>query len=78
MLGGMGAQMEMVVLGWFVLNLTNSPFLVGLVGSSRLAANILALFAGVVTDKLPRHLLLAGVGFTMSSLAFLLLIFSLD
>ena len=70
----MGAQMEMVVLGWFVLNLTNSPFLVGLVGSSRLAANILALFAGVVADKLPRHFLLAAVGFTMSLLGFLLLI----
>lgn len=66
--------MEMVVLGWFVLNLTNSPFLVGLVGSSRLAANILAIFAGVVVDKFPRHLLLSAVGFTMFSLAFLLLI----
>jgi predicted MFS family arabinose efflux permease len=74
MLGGMGAQMEMVVMAWFVLNLTNSPFLVGLAGSARLAANILALFAGAIADRLPRHLLLAGVGFAMGSLACVLLI----
>ncbi len=48
MLGGMGAQMESVVMAWFVLTLTNSPFLVGLASSARLAANALALFAGAL------------------------------
>ena len=35
-LAGSGQQMETVVLGWFVLQLTNSPFLVGLVTTARL------------------------------------------
>ena len=74
MLGGMGAQMETMVLGWFVLNLTDSPFLVGLVGTARLGANILALYAGVVADRFPRHFLLALVGFTMSSTSLVMII----
>jgi len=74
MMGGMGAQMETVVAAWFVLTLTDSPFLVGLAGSARLAANILALFAGAIADRLPRHLLLAAVGFIMSSLGLLMLV----
>ena len=74
MLGGMGAQMETMVLGWFVLNLTDSPFLVGLVGTSRLGANILALYAGVVADRFPRHFLLALVGFAMSSTSLIMLV----
>ncbi|MFP6566976.1 MAG: MFS transporter [Dehalococcoidia bacterium] len=73
MLGGMGAQMETLVMAWFVLTLTDSPFLVGLAGSARMAANILALFAGAIADRMPRHLLLSGVGFVMGSLAIILL-----
>jgi predicted MFS family arabinose efflux permease len=73
MLGGMGAQMETVVLAWFVLNLTDSPFMVGLAGSARMAANILALFAGAIADRVPRHWLLAAVEFTMSALGLLML-----
>lgn len=74
MLGGMGAQMETVVMAWFVLTLTDSPFLVGLAGSTRMAANVLALFAGAMVDRLPRHLLLSAVGFSMGALAFLVLV----
>ena len=73
MLGGMGAQMETLVMAWFVLTLTDSPFLVGLAGSARMAANILALFAGAIADRMPRHLLLSGGGFVMGSLAIILL-----
>ena len=65
--------METLVMAWFVLTLTDSPFLVGLAGSARMAANILALFAGAIADRMPRHLLLSGVGFVMGSLAIILL-----
>ena len=65
---GMGTQMESVVLGWFVLTLTDSPFLVGLVGSARMALNFMALFAGAVADRVPRQRLLAAVEFTMATL----------
>ena len=78
MLGGMGAQMETMVVAWFVLTLTNSPFLVGLAGSARMAANILALFAGAIADRLPRHLLLAASGFVTSLLALIILILLLS
>ena len=73
MLGGMGGQMETVVLAWFVLNLTDSPFLVGVAGSARMAANILALFAGAIADRVPRHLVLAAVEFTLAALGLLML-----
>ncbi|HBJ29885.1 MAG TPA: MFS transporter, partial [Dehalococcoidia bacterium] len=42
----MGSQMETIVVVWYVLNLTDSPFLVGLTATARLGFNFLALFAG--------------------------------
>lgn len=73
-LGGMGAQMETVVMGWYLLTLTNSPFLVGLMGAARLGANILALFAGAITDRIARHLILAASQFVMCVFAVLILV----
>ena len=73
MLGGMGQQMETILLAWYVLTITDSPFLVGLVGASRLAANLMALYAGAVVDKLPRHLILAVVGLAWTSTAIIML-----
>ena len=75
---GMGNQMEQVVLGWYVLTLTDSPFMVGLVGSARMALNFLALFTGAIADRVPRQRLLAGVEFAMALLGtgMLLLIIS--
>ncbi len=43
-----------------------------------MAANILALFAGAVADRLPRHLLLAASGFVTSLLALIILILLLS
>ena len=75
---GMGTQMEAVVLAWFVLTLTDSPFLVGAISAARMALNILALLAGAVADRMPRHRLLATVEFLMTvfGIAMLLLIMS--
>lgn len=53
--------MEVIVLAWFVLQLTNSPFLVGLITSARMAATILGAFSGALADRLPRRLVLMGV-----------------
>ena len=69
----MGTQMEAAVLGWFVLTLTDSPFLVGLIAAARMALNFLALFAGAIADRLPRHLLLAAVEFVMGCLGIIML-----
>ena len=65
----MGTQMEGVVLGWFILTLTDSPFLVGAISAARMALNIMALFAGAVADRVPRHRILAAVEFAMAGFA---------
>ena len=67
-LAGTGMQMESLALGWLVLTLTNSPFLVGLIASARMALNFLAKFSGAVADRMPRQRLLAAVMFGMSLL----------
>ena len=64
----------MVVLGWYVLILTGSPFLVGLITATRMGLNFLALFAGALVDRLPRHRLLAAVEFIMASLGLLMVV----
>ena len=69
----MGTQMEAVVLAWFVLTLTDSPFLVGLIAAARMALNFLALFAGAVADRVRRQRLLAAVEFAMTVLALAIL-----
>jgi MFS family permease len=57
-LAGSGQQMEVIVLAWFVLQLTNSPFLVGLITSALLGGTILGAFSGALADRLPRRLVL--------------------
>ena len=70
----MGTQMEAVVLGWFILTLTDSPFLVGLISAARMGMNIMALFAGAVADSVPRHHLFGIVEFLMTAFAVLMLV----
>ena len=65
----MGTQLEMVVIGWFVLTLTDSPFLVGAISAARMSLNILALFAGAVADRVPKQRVLATVEFLMAAFA---------
>lgn len=69
----MGAQMETVVLVWYVLNLTDSPVLVGLTSTARLGFNFLALFAGATADRVSRKKLLVIVQFLLAALAILML-----
>lgn len=72
-LAGMGSQMEAVVLGWYVLTLTDSPFLVGLVAAARMGLNFLALFAGAIADRVSRQMLLTSVEFVMACLGLVML-----
>ncbi len=48
--GATAVSMEMVVVGWLVLELTDSPFLVGLVAACRFAGMGLAPFFGALAD----------------------------
>ena len=65
--------MEMVVVVWYVLNLTDSPFLVGLTAAARLGFNFLALFAGATADIVPRRTLMIIVQAVLASLAIVML-----
>ena len=66
--------MEAVVLAWFILTLTDSPFLVGLIAAARMALNVLALVAGAYVDRLPRTPLLAAVDFILGCLGMTMLL----
>ena len=63
-----GNQMEALVLSWYILEVTGSPFLVGLIASARMGMNFLALFSGAIADRLPRHRLLATVELVLTVL----------
>ena len=78
MMGAMGNQTEALVLGWFVLTLTDSPLYVGLITAARLFMNPLALFAGAIADRVPRNLLLATVEFIVAGTGLLMLILILS
>ena len=66
--------METVVVVWYVLNLTDSPFLVGLTATARVGFNFLALFAGATADIVPRRTLMIIVQAVLASLAVLMLV----
>ena len=72
-ISGTSSQMESVVLGWFVLELSDSPLLVGLIASARMALNWMALFSGAVADRVARQRLLAVVEFAQTALALVML-----
>ena len=68
--------MELIVLGWIILEVTNSPFLVGTIGFFRMAAMpILGLPAGIMADRLNRKLIIVlteGINAGFSIVLFIL------
>ena len=73
-----GNQMEALVLAWYILEVTGSPFLVGLIASARMGVNFLALFSGAIADRLPRHRLLAVVELILTGLGISVLLLMLS
>ncbi len=68
-----GSWMQNVAQGWLVLQLTNSPFLLGLVGfAQQIPALIFSLPAGVLADRTARRRLLLFTQSTMMLLALIL------
>ena len=68
-----GRWLDFLVLGWLVLELTGSPFMVGLAAFCRFAPMIvLGLFAGLLIDRLPRGRVLVGVQCVNLAVALLL------
>jgi len=70
-----GRWMETVVGAWLVLELTDSPFLVGLLGTCRFAAMLLGPICGAAADRFDRRriLLLVQAVYALGSLAIMLL-----
>ena len=65
-----GMMGEVVVLGWLTLELTNSPFMVGVaMGTRMLPLFFVGVLAGAVADRFPRHrlLMLTGFGQTLTA-----------
>jgi len=53
-----GLWMEVLVLGWLALKLTNAPWKVALIGFVRAMPLLLGAFTSVITDRFPRRNLL--------------------
>ena len=69
-LNSIGMMGENVVLGWLTLELTNSPFLVGVAMAMRsISLFFVGVPAGVLADRFPRHRLLwvTGTGQAMAA-----------
>ncbi len=69
-------QMEFLVLAWFILQETDSPFLLGLYAALRFTGTLFSPLYGIVVDRYRRERLLRAVrfGFTASGLVILLLV----
>jgi MFS transporter, DHA1 family, staphyloferrin A biosynthesis exporter len=79
LLNAVGMMGENVVLGWFTLELTNSPFMVGLaLGMRMLPLFFVGVPAGALADRFPRHrlLMLTGGGQAVTAAALGILILS--
>ena len=71
-LNAVGTMGELVVLGWLALELTSSPFLVGVaLGMRALPLFFVGAPAGVLADRFPRHrlLMLTGAGQAVTAAA---------
>ena len=65
-------SIEMVSIGWLVLEMTNSPFMVGVASASRMAPFFFTgMLAGAVADRVDRRLLLRFISLGISGTALL-------
>jgi MFS family permease len=64
--------METLILGWYILVATDSPFLVGLLGALRFSGTLTAPVVGVIADRMSRRVMLivlrTGAGLSASAL----------
>jgi MFS family permease len=68
--------METLILGWYNLVATDSPFLVGLLGALRFSGTLTAPMVGVIADRMSRKvmILMLRTGAGLSAVALLLLV----
>jgi predicted MFS family arabinose efflux permease len=71
-----GSEMETLILGWYILVATGSPFLVGILGALRFSGTLTAPLIGVLADRMSRKVLLVVLrsGAGLSALTLLVLV----
>lgn len=71
-----GSEMETLILGWYILVATDSPFLVGLLGALRFSGTLTAPLVGVLADRMSRKalLIIMRTGAGLAALALLILV----
>jgi MFS family permease len=68
-----GTWMQNIALGWLVLNVTNSPFLLGFMNAVQfLPMLVLSLYAGVIVDRFSKRKILIFTQSSLTILAFIL------
>ncbi|HBO90476.1 MAG TPA: arabinose ABC transporter permease [Acidobacteria bacterium] len=70
-----GSEMETLILGWYILVATDSPFLVGLLGALRFSGTITAPVIGVIADRVNRKVMLISlrIGTVLTAMVLLIL-----
>jgi len=73
-----GRWMETMVGAWLVLELTDSPFMVGLLGTCRFTFMLLGPFCGTIADRFNRRLILLAVQviYALASLIIMILFYT--
>src|SRR6516165_9314341 len=72
-LSNIGTWMQNLALGWLVLQITNSPFLLGLNGFlGSVPSLFFSLLGGAIADRLNRRKLMIGTQSSMAALALVL------
>ena len=70
-------EMENLILGWFVLVETDSPFLLGLFGALKFFGTLIAPIYGVVADRVDRRRMLISLRSTFAALAVTIMVLAL-
>ena len=73
-----GTWMQQIAMSWLVYRMTNSPFLLGLIGfSSQICSLFFSPFAGVISDRWNRHRILIATQSLAMIQAFILAVLTL-
>jgi MFS family permease len=69
-----GRWIDIVVVSWLVLEMTNSAFMVGLLGTCRFASMLLGPFCGAIADRFNRRRILIFVQLTYASASLIIML----
>ena len=77
LLGSWGMEMEVLILGWFVLVQTESPLLLSILGALHFGGTLLCPLSGVIADRISRRTILIGLRLIYALLASFIMVLGL-